>query len=105
NEKMLELALNNLVGNAIKYSNNQLIKVLFYEEDNRLWLSISDQGIGIPESDLQQIKQNFYRGHNTKQFQGKGIGLSMANIILNLHNVTLQLSPNQPKGTTVKLIF
>lgn len=105
NEKMLELALNNLVGNAIKYSNNQLINILFYEEDNRLHLSISDQGIGIPENDLQQIKQNFYRGHNTRQFRGKGIGLSMANIILNLHNVTLQLSPNQPKGTTVKLIF
>jgi len=105
NEKMLELALNNLVGNAIKYSNNQLIKILFYEEDNRLCLSISDQGIGIPEIDLEQIKQNFYRGHNTQQFQGKGIGLSMANIILNLHNIKLQLAANQPKGTTVKLIF
>lgn len=105
NEKMLELALNNLVGNAIKYSNNQLIKIVFYEEDNRLCLSISDQGIGIPEIDLQQIKQNFYRGHNTQQFQGKGIGLSMANIILNLHNIQLQLAANQPKGTTVKLVF
>ena len=105
NEKMLELALNNLVGNAIKYSNNQLIKILFYEEENRLCLSISDQGIGIPEIDLQQIKQNFYRGHNTQQFQGKGIGLSMANIILNLHNIQLQLAANQPKGTTVKLVF
>ena len=105
NEKMLELALNNLVGNAIKYSNNQLIKILFYEEDNRLCLSISDQGIGILEIDIEQIKQNFYRGHNTQQFQGKGIGLSMANIILNLHNIKLQLSANQPKGTTVKLAF
>lgn len=105
NEKILELALKNLVGNAIKYSKNQLIKIRFYEEANHLHLAIIDQGIGIPENDLQQIKQNFFRGHNTQEFHGKGIGLSMADIILKLHNIQLKLSANQPKGTVVELIF
>ncbi|WCM41289.1 HAMP domain-containing histidine kinase [Flavobacterium sp. CBA20B-1] len=105
NEQMLELALNNLVGNAIKYSGNKLVNIRFYEKNNRLILAIIDQGIGIPASDLKQIKQNFYRGNNTGEFQGKGIGLSMADIILQMHNATLTLSTNHPVGTIVELAF
>ncbi len=105
NEQMLELALNNLVGNAIKYSGNKLVNIRFYEKNNRLILAIIDQGIGIPASDLKQIKQNFYRGNNTGEFQGKGIGLSMADIILQMHNATLTLSANHPVGTIVELAF
>ncbi len=105
NEKLLELALNNLVSNASKYSNNEQINILFLEKNNQLEIQIIDQGIGILKDDLQQITQNFYRGQNTQNFQGKGIGLSMANIILSLHNIELKIEANQPKGTIVKLIF
>lgn len=105
NEKLLEVALNNLVSNAIKYSNNQPILVQFLEINHRLQIHISDLGIGILETDIKQIKQNFFRGKNTQDFQGKGIGLSMANIILTLHQIDIEIVPNKPKGTIVKLIF
>ncbi len=105
NEKLLEVALNNLVSNAIKYSNNQSILVQFLEINHRLQIHISDLGIGILETDIKQIKQNFFRGKNTQDFQGKGIGLSMANIILTLHQIDIEIVPNKPKGTIVKLIF
>lgn len=104
NEKLLELALNNILGNAIKYSDNQTIQIVFIEHNNQLELHIIDQGIGIVESDLMQIKDNFYRGQNTEKYQGKGIGLSMANIILTLHKIDLVITANQPKGTIVKLL-
>lgn len=105
NEKLLEVALNNLLSNAIKYSNNQPILVQFLEVNHRLQIHISDLGIGILETDIKQIKQNFFRGKNTQDFQGKGIGLSMANIIFVLHQIELEIVPNKPKGTIVKLIF
>ncbi len=105
NEKLLEVALNNLVGNAIKYSNNEMIQIVFSENNGKLQLQILDQGIGIPQQDLQQIRQNFYRGHNTQNYQGKGIGLSMASIILNLHRIRLDIRQNEPKGTIVELLF
>ena len=105
NEKLLEVALNNLVSNAIKYSNNQPILVQFLEINHRLQIHISDLGIGILETDIKQIKQNFFRGKNTQDFQGKGIGLSMANIIFTLHQIDIEIVPNKPKGTIVKLIF
>ncbi|WP_413532922.1 sensor histidine kinase [Empedobacter brevis] len=105
NEKLLEVALNNIVSNAIKYSNNQPILVQFLEINNRLQIHISDLGIGILETEIKQIKQNFFRGKNTQGFQGKGIGLSMANIIFTLHQIEVEIVPNKPKGTIVQLIF
>lgn len=105
NEKLLEVALNNLVSNAIKYSNNQPILVQFLEINHRLQIHISDLGIGILETDIKRIKQNFFRGKNTQDFQGKGIGFSMANIIFTLHQIDIEIVPNKPKGTIVKLIF
>ncbi|WP_313385790.1 HAMP domain-containing sensor histidine kinase [Chishuiella sp.] len=104
NEKLLELAFNNIVGNAIKYSDNKPIQIQFLEIDNKLQIHISDQGIGIVEEDLKQIKQNFYRGKNATSYQGKGIGLSMANVIFTLHHFNLEISNNKPKGTVVKII-
>lgn len=105
NEKLLEVALNNLVGNAIKYSNNEMVQIVFSEINGKLQLQIIDQGIGIPQQDIQRIRQNFYRGHNTQNYQGKGIGLSMASIILNLHRINLEIRQNEPKGTIVELHF
>ena len=64
---------------------------------------IIDQGIGILPGDLNRITQSFYRGQNTKDYNGKGIGLSMAHVILTLHKIQLEIAPNQPRGTVVKL--
>lgn len=105
NEKLLELAFNNLVGNAIKYSENKPIQIQFLEIDNHLEIQIIDEGIGILDDDLIKIKQNFFRGKNTKNYQGKGVGLSMANVVLVLHEIQLQIAQNKPKGTVVQLIF
>ena len=105
NEKLLEVALNNLIGNAIKYSDNQQIMIQFLEVNQQLQIHIIDQGIGILENDLAKIKQNFFRGQNTQSYQGKGIGLSMANIIFTFHQIDLKIEQNQPKGTIVKLSF
>lgn len=105
NEKLLEVALNNLIGNAIKYSDNQQIMIQFLEVNQQLQIHIIDQGIGILENDLAKIKQNFFRGQNTQSYQGKGIGLSMANIIFTFHKIDLKIEQNQPNGTIVKLSF
>lgn len=103
--KLLELALNNLVGNAIKYSNNRPVHIELYEINDQLALSIKDEGIGILKEDIEKIRQNFYRGQNSKDYQGKGIGLSMAHIIFNIHKIEMLLEENKPYGTVVILKF
>lgn len=105
NDKLLELALSNIISNAVKYSDNQLVKLIIDCENNQLCVFIIDQGIGILHSDLTKVTSNFYRGENTTNYQGKGIGLSMANIIFKLHQISICIYANEPKGTVVKLLF
>ena len=104
NTKMLELALSNIVENAIKYSRNGLIKLHVYKENACVKIDVIDMGVGIPAKDLVHIKQNFFRAENTKEFQGKGIGLSLANIIFNLHKIDMEIKSDST-GTCVSLIF
>lgn len=104
NANLLELAFSNLVENAVKYSDNQPVVVVLKNVDGGLQIDISDLGIGIPEGDLQQITQNFYRGKNTKGYQGKGIGLSMAQIVFSLHRMDLSIR-SEGQGTVVSVVI
>lgn len=104
NEKLLALAIGNLVENALKYSDNDVVKIIITEKDGRLMVAINDKGIGILKEDIQHIKQNFFRGQNVKGYQGKGIGLSMANVIFQLHHIAMQIESDH-SGTRVLLLF
>lgn len=101
---LLHLAISNLLENAIKYSNNKDILVILSEENNQLTLRIQDQGIGIPIDDMNHVTDNFFRGSNTHQFQGKGIGLSLSKIIFDLHQIQMDIQ-SSPEGTTLILKF
>lgn len=104
NDKLLELALRNLLSNAIKYSDNQLVKIDLAIQNSKLELSIQDKGIGIIAEDIPQITQNFYRGTNASSYQGKGVGLSIANIIFNMHQVRMSIYSGI-QGTNIILRF
>ncbi|WP_200859623.1 sensor histidine kinase [Sphingobacterium paucimobilis] len=104
NVKLLELAIGNLVENALKYSNNDVVKVSIKESQGRLVVLLQDRGIGILEEDIYNIKQNFFRGQNARGYQGKGIGLSMANVIFQLHRIALEIKSDS-SGTTIILTF
>ncbi|MFZ4861282.1 sensor histidine kinase [Sphingobacterium sp. Mn56C] len=104
NDKLLELAIGNILHNAIKYSNNSPVKVLLTEEEGRLCIRIIDTGIGILTEDLQYIMGNFVRGQNTQRYQGKGVGLSIANIIFNLHKIKMSIQ-SSATGTEVLLLL
>lgn len=104
NEKLLGLAIGNLIENALKYSDNDVVKVVVAEVEGRLMVTIKDKGIGILEEDIQHIKQNFFRGQNVKGYQGKGIGLSMANVIFQLHHIQMEIESDH-LGTRILLLF
>ena len=104
NDKLLELAINNLVENAIKYSDNQTVYLSLHEHHGQLSIRIVDHGIGIPKEDLEHATQNIFRGQNTSAYQGKGIGLSMASIVFSLHGIQMNIASGQA-GTTVTLLF
>lgn len=104
NDKLLQLAVQNIILNAVKYSNNQPIVVNLKSHNGKLLVEIIDQGIGILPEELIRVTENFYRGENAHGYTGKGIGLSLANIIFKLHYIHMDIS-SSTKGTIVSLYF
>ncbi|TJZ60808.1 HAMP domain-containing histidine kinase [Sphingobacterium olei] len=104
NARLLESAISNIIENAIKYSSNQPIEVHMNMVNDRLVVRIIDKGIGIPSTELKNITQNFYRGTNTNNFQGKGIGLSMSGVIFTLHQIKMEVKSDST-GTRIALTF
>lgn len=77
-EKILELALTNIINNAIKYSpQNTSINLEFYKEKKTIIFKVTDKGIGIPQKDQKFIFNRYFRAENALNNQGTGIGLNI----------------------------
>jgi signal transduction histidine kinase len=89
----------NLLSNAIKYS-NAAIDLNTVVGNNKLILSISDKGIGIPEEEQQNLFVRFFRAKNAENIQGTGLGLSIVQRYLELLNGTIEFSSKLDQGST-----
>jgi two-component system, OmpR family, sensor histidine kinase ArlS len=105
NEVQLEMAVYNLLENAVKYGNLKPINIELIETDNKPVLIITDYGIGIDTADLSCITQPFFRGQNTSETEGKGLGLSVSAQLLEINNIKLSISSTIGEGTAVILRF
>jgi signal transduction histidine kinase len=103
-KKLLKNILINLVSNAVKFSSEgAAIKVHAYKDQDRLHLSVSDEGIGISEEDQQHLFTSFFRGKNATNIQGTGLGLHIVKRYADLLEGTLTLNSELDKGTTISL--
>lgn len=92
---MLELALINLVDNALKYSGSDVVVEL---KDKKI--SVIDSGIGIKEEDIKRITDKFYRVDKNRWDNSMGIGLAMVTYVLKLLDSSLEISSKFGKGST-----
>ena len=100
NESLLKNAFLNLIDNAVKYSNGQLVEVLIDFDEKECIVKIIDKGIGIPPEDLPNIFEPFYRGENAFEKKGFGIGLSICLKIIELHNGRIIVDSRALQGST-----
>ena len=103
NKNLLKTVIINLLDNACKFSSNGHVDILLSNDDEHLNLEIKDEGIGINSNDLNKITTPFYRGNNTIQIKGSGIGLSLCSKIINLHSGKIQIESQIDIGTTVHI--
>lgn len=89
--KLLKLAFKNIVENALKYSDYAPVEIMLSSTASHLQITVTDHGIGIPAEEIHNIKQNFYRAENSRNFEGKGIGLSLAQIIFTMHHAQINV--------------
>jgi len=105
---LLQMLLNNLLDNALKYSPKEsIIKVGLVKKQDNAGLYIADEGEGIPVAEKKKIFQKFYRIGNeaTRKTKGTGLGLYLCARIIKDHDGNFWLSDNSPHGTifTVEL--
>lgn len=107
-EKILELILSNLLGNAIKYSpEDTLINFKIDFENTFIVFKIEDQGRGIPQKDQKHIFERYFRAENALLDQGTGIGLNIARTHLENLGGTISFKSKENEGTefTIKVPF
>ena len=101
-------ALVNILSNAIRYSNEG--STIFIEEklkDNKVIISIEDQGIGISEEDLKYVFERFYRADKsrTRATGGTGIGLTIVKSIVSSHGGEVKLESKLGEGSKFTIIL
>ncbi|MBT8191502.1 MAG: HAMP domain-containing histidine kinase [Bacteroidia bacterium] len=93
----------NLIGNSIKYGNeNGITKVSFYDLDELVLTEVSDNGIGINEKDMNHLFDRFYRVDKSRSRKegGSGLGLSIVKNIVEAHNQKITVRSTYGKGST-----
>ena len=101
-EDRLQQILQNLVGNAIKFSNKGTIAVSAAEQEDELIVAVSDMGIGISEEKKKGIFQAFHQadGSTIRTHQGTGLGLSITKYLVELHGGRIWVESKEGKGST-----
>ncbi|MEL6381183.1 MAG: ATP-binding protein, partial [Cyanobacteria bacterium J06626_18] len=98
---LLNPILNNLLSNALKYSNaDQPVQFHVSLEPRQVEFKISDQGIGIPTANQSHLFETFQRGDNVGSIEGSGLGLAIVKQCVSLHGGQITFKSVQNRGTT-----
>ncbi|ULC59831.1 ATP-binding protein [Flaviramulus sp. BrNp1-15] len=103
----LENAINNILDNARKYSENPIIKLTASKVKNQLSISISDNGAGINKKDLNLIFKKYYRVSNgdVHKVKGYGLGLSYVKEVVKKHKGKVKIESHVGVGTIVTIFI
>lgn len=98
----IEQVLENLVSNAIKYTNEGYVKVSLSESETELTIKVEDTGIGISDDHLARLFDRFYRTDKARSRDkgGTGLGLSVVKSILTAHGSTIHIESTSGEGST-----
>ncbi len=109
NQEQIVIMLSNIVDNAIIYSpQNSEIKIVIEDKNNdKVCISVIDQGIGIPKQNIPKIFNEYFRSNNAAivNENGTGLGLSIVKRIADIHKAEIEVESVVEKGTTIKIVF
>lgn len=104
-KEKLSRALLNLIDNGVKYGgDNPQIKIGAFIKDKGAYITVSDNGIGIENKDIDKVFESFYRADASRSVKGSGLGLGIVKQIIERHGGKIWLkSEGTGKGTTVTI--
>ena len=99
-ETMINIAITNLIENALKYSEDTIYINITKEK-----LSVRDAGIGVSSKDILKLTDKFFRVSNNAWNNSMGLGLSLVLNILTIHNFKLDIESIENEGSTFSIVF
>jgi signal transduction histidine kinase len=102
----MTLALSNLIENAIKYNKPQgYVHVTLNADHQHFFVSVMDNGIGIPQESLDHIFERFYRvdKSHSREIGGTGLGLAITRNIIIMHRGAIKVQSTVGEGTTFQV--
>ena len=102
--KMMTIVLTNLLSNAVKFSpENPIIQVHGRTNGGRVFVTVEDNGVGIPEEEVDRIFERFFRATTSSGIAGSGVGLSLVRDLVKLQGGHIQAKSQVGKGTSLSL--
>lgn len=100
---LLSLALDNVLGNAVKYSAMGPIEIRLHEQNGWAMIEVADSGRGIPADDLPHVFAELARAQNARDVAGAGLGLTLVSAVMNRHGGDVSIRSLVDAGTVVTL--
>ena len=108
-ERQLRQILLNLLTNGVKFTQpgGQVAVNLRTLPDRRLEISVADTGVGIPQSELENVMQPFVQvaSAHTRDHEGTGLGLPLVKSMAQMHGAEFRLESAPGRGTTATILF
>ena len=96
----------NITENAIKYSpDKSKVMIALKKNKTNVTFEVKDKGIGIPENEIANLGERFYRSKNVGRIGGTGLGLAIVYQIVHKYNGTVNIASKLQKGTTVTILL
>lgn len=105
NKPLLNIAINNIIDNAFKYSGGAPVGIHFDAGNDSIQITVTDTGPGIKADEVGNIFKSFYRASSTRNIPGSGIGLYIASKIIHLCNGTIHVISDGVSGSSFVINF
>jgi signal transduction histidine kinase len=106
NQALIKQAFLNILSNCITYSNNAKATILFdCSESDKLQITVSNQGIPLSSDEEKFLFNHFFRGQNSQDKTGFGLGLVLSKRIFEVHSATIHYSNPSPNLNEFKITF
>ncbi len=104
-KNLMRRSITNLIFNALLHNEKDTEIFIDVSKQDKICIKIKDNGNGISEEDLKNLFNRYYRGTNTENHKGSGLGMSIAKEVIEAHGGSISVESQLNKGTTIKIVF